>query len=225
MRKYLYLAMAAASASVLAAPIVAQAAPAVHPKVLTIKKVRGTPVRPGAVLKASLVKGSSAVFTLGSGTSAITIKCKSASFTAKVIKNPTSPGTATESQTAQTLGKCTVSIAGATVKTIKALNLPYNATVSDKKGLPVTVTGRTKSKPIALTSTAFALGMNIVCNYSTPKIVGAASNKGNTITITKQSMTRAPGSNGLCPKTSLFSAKFGPVLDTSVKGNPAVFVN
>src|SRR5215469_8182138 len=63
-RKYLYLAMATASAAVLAAPIVADAAPAAHSHVLTIKKVHGTAVKPKAALKASLVKGTKAVFSL-----------------------------------------------------------------------------------------------------------------------------------------------------------------
>jgi hypothetical protein len=220
LRKYLYLAMAAASATVLAAPVVAQAAPAANHHVLTIKKVGGPAVAVKAKLSASLVKGTSAVFNL----KGIKITCKQSSFTAVVVKNPLKPGTATESQTTETIGKCTVSIAGATVKSVKAVNLPYNASVSDKKGFPVTVSGRSKSKPIQLTAVAKALGQTLTCSYKAAKVSGSASNKGNTITVTNQKFTKVSGST-LCPTTSTFSAKYGPVKDTSVKGNPAVFVN
>lgn len=222
MRKYLYLAMAAASATVLAAPIVANAAPAATAHVLTIKKVGGTAVKPGAALKASLAKGASAVFTL---TGLGSIKCTQSSFTAVVVKNPTKPGTATESITAESIGKCTVSIAGVKVSKIKSLNLPYNSTVSDKKGFPITVSGRKKTKPIELSATATLAGTPFTCAYKASKILGSGSNKGNTITITKQKFSVVSGSNPACPATSTFSAKYGPVRDTSLRGNPAVFVN
>lgn len=224
MRKYLYLAMAAASAAVLAAPIVADAAPAASSHVLTIRKVHGTAVKPGAKLQASLVKGTSAVFKL-TGSLSLTIKCKSSTFTAKVIKNPIAPNKATEQILSESIGKCTINFMGATVKSTKALNLPYNSTVSDKKGNPVTVTGRSKAKPIELTSTASASGTSIVCTYKAATIAGAASNKGNTITITNQKLKIAANPSGLCPANATFSAKYGPVKDISVTGHPAVFVN
>lgn len=224
MRKYLYVAMAAASAAVLAAPVVADAAPAAHSHVLTIKKVHGTAVKPGAKLQASLVKGTSAVFKL-TGSFTLTIKCKSSSFTAKVVRNPVAPSKATESITAESVGKCTITLQGATVKSTKALNLPYNSTVSSKKGFPVSVSGRNKTKPIELTATASTTSGSITCTYMAATIAGAASNKGNTITITKQKLKVAPGSNGLCPANATFTATYGPVRDTSVKGKPAVFVN
>lgn len=223
-RKYLYLAMATASAAVLAAPIVADAAPAAHSHVLTIRKVHGTAVKSGAKLQASLAKGTSAVFQL-TGSLSLTIKCKSSSFTAKVLKNPTAPGKAAEAITAESIGKCTINFMGATVKATKALNLPYNSTVSDKKKLPVTVSGSSKKKPIELTATASTSSGSITCTYMAATIAGNASNKGNTITIAKQKLKVAPGSNGLCPANATFSAKYGPVKDISVKGKPAVFVN
>jgi hypothetical protein len=221
-RKFLYLAMVAASAAVLAAPVVADAAPAARSHVLTIRKVHGTAVRPGAAIKANLAKGASAVFTL-TGLGSIT--CKQSSFTAVVVKNPTAPGTATEDVTSETIGKCTVSIAGVKVNKVKALNLPYNSTVSDKKHFPVIVSARKKTKPIELTSTASLGGQSITCTYMALKVTGSGSNKGNTITVTKQKFSVVKGSNGLCPATATFSTKYGPVRDTSLKGNPAVFVN
>jgi len=218
-RKYLYLALAAASATALAAPVVAQAAPTAKTSVLTISKAKGTAVKPGAVLKASLKKGTSAVFNL----SGLTITCKSSSFTVKVVKNPTAPGTATETQTAETVSKCTVT--GATVKSITAVNLPYNASVSDAKGFPVTVAGTSKKKPLELSAVAAIGATSITCNYTAAKVTGSASNTGNTITVTKQKFTKGANSNTLCPASSTLTATYGPVQDTSVKGNPAVFVN
>lgn len=224
MRKYLYLAVAVASAAVLAAPIVADAAPAAHSHVLTIKKTKGTAVRAGAKLHASLVKGTSAVFSLTGGLT-LTIKCKSSSFTARVIKNPTAPGKATESIISQSVSKCATNFTGLTVKSNKALNLPYNSTVSDRKGDPVRVAGRNKTKPIELSATAAAGTMSITCKYAAASVAGAASNKGNTITFVKQKLKRAAGSNSACPTTATFSAKYGAVRDTSVKDSPRVFVN
>ncbi len=220
MRKYLYLAMAAASATVMAAPIVAQAAPAGPSPVLTISKPGGTAVKPGAALKASLAKGSKAVFTLGP----ITISCKSSSFTAIVISNPHAPGKATESISAESISKCTSNVPNLMISGVKALNLPYKSSVSDAKGFPVTVTGRKKSKPIELTATAKLGTTTFSCVYKAAKVAGKASNKGSTITITKQPFTKVSGA-AACPGTASFSAKYGPVRDTSVKGNPAVFVN
>lgn len=221
MRKYLYVAVAAASAVALAAPIVADAAPAAHSHVLTIRKTHGTAVKKGATLAASLVKGTSAVFTL----TGIKITCKQSSFKAVVVNNPTAPGRATESIKVETIGKCTINISGATIKQAKVLNLPYNSTVSDKKkNFPVTISGRKKNKPIELTSTVALGQQSLTCTYKAASIAGSASNKGNKITIVNQKFTKASGPT-ICPATATFSAKYGPVQDISVKGKPHVFVN
>jgi hypothetical protein len=214
--------MAAASVSVLAAPVVASAAPTAAPHVLTVGKARGAAVKVGAKLKASLVKGSIATFALNG----MKLTCKSSSFTAVVTKNPSKPGTAIESLTAQTVANCKTSVAGVKIKSVKANNLPYNTTVSDKKGDPVTVSGRTKAKPLSLTSVGSLSGTTISCTYTAKSIAGAASNKGNTIAITNQKFSLVKNSNAFCPQgTAKFTATFGPVTDTSVKGSSKVFVN
>lgn len=220
-RKYLYLAVAAASAAVLAAPIIADAAPAAHSRVLTIRKVGGTAVKGGATLKASLAKGASAVFSIGP----ITISCKQSSFTAKVIRNPTKPGKATESITAESIGKCVVSgFPMAKVTKDKVLNLPYNSSVSDKRKFPVAISGRNRSKPIELFATVSLGTSSLSCTYKATTIAGTASNRTNTITIVKQKFVLASGAG--CPSNpAFFTAKYGPVKDTSVRGNPKVFVN
>ncbi len=221
MRKYLYLAMAVASVSVLAAPVVASAAPTAKPHVLTVGKPGGKAVKVGAKLKASLVTGTKAIFAMNGQK----LTCSSASFTAVVVKNPTKPGKALESLTAQTVAKCKTSLAGVKIKKTFASNLPYNTSVSDAKGNPVVVTGRSAKKPIKLTAVASVGTTTISCPYTAKVVKGAASNKGNTITITKQKFTVVKGSNALCPPAANFSAKFGPVRDISVKGNQTVFVN
>ncbi|HEX7992976.1 MAG TPA: hypothetical protein VF506_03585 [Streptosporangiaceae bacterium] len=218
MRKYLYLAATvAASAAVVALPATSASA-AGH--VLTIKKTGGTAVKKGAVLKAGLVTGTSAVFSLGSQK----LTCKVAKFSAKVTSNPVKPGTAKESVTAQSFSKCTVNVSGITVKSIKVKNLPFKATVSDGKGFPVKITGQSKTKPIEVTATVAAGTTTVSCSYKAGTVSGTASNTGNKITFTKQKFTRI-GTNALCPASANFAAAFGPVVDSSVTGSPKVFVN
>ena len=114
-----------------------------------------------------------------------------------------------------------------TFKSIKVKNLPYKVSVSDAKGHPVTVRGRSKSKPIRVTVTVSFLGAG---NPSPAPIRREeasrehASNKGSKITFSKQKFSKAGGERG-CPASASFSATFGPVVDSSVKGSPKVFVN
>ena len=224
MTKYVYMVAAAASALLIAAPMVpAEAATA---SVLTIGKTGGTAVSKGAVLTSGLASKTSANFTVGK----MTVKCTSAKFTAKVTSNPAvSPkATATESVTASTLTKC--SVKGIKSISVVANNLPYNATVSAAKGNPATIKGTSKSKPISLTATiVVSAKLKLTCSYTAASISGAASNKGNVISFSKQKFTFSKGSNKtLCTsvgKTVTFTATYGPVTDTSVKGSPKVFVN
>src|SRR5260370_11581441 len=130
MRKIL-CAMGAASALVIAAPM--GTADAATVDVLTIRKAGGIAVRPGAIVKAHLQRGTSAVFMVGS----LAVTCKSARFTAKVTSNPAAPGAARESLTAQHVGNCAVS--GATMISLRALNLPYNVKVIDATALPLPI--------------------------------------------------------------------------------------
>ncbi len=224
MRKYLYLATAAASVAVLAAPLAASATTASGGHVLTVGKAGGTAVKTGAVLKASLAKGTTAMFTIGSGSKEQKLTCKSASFTAKVTSNPSKPAKATESLTAQSISKCTTNVSGIKVMKVGVENLPYKVSVGDGKGDPVAVNASKKSKPIELFATAGASGLSVTCTYKITTLKGSASNKGSTIAISKQKFKKVSG-GGFCPASALFSATFGPVKDTSVKGSPAVFVN
>ena len=224
MTKYVYLVAAAASALLIAAPMVSAEAATAH--VLTIGRTGGTAVSKGAVLKSGLASKTKATFTIGTRT----VKCTSAALTAKVTNNPavSATATATASVTALTLAKCSSS----SVKsiTVAASSLPYNATVSAAKGNPVKVSGTSKSKPLSLTATVVVTGIpKFTCTYTAASISGKASNTGNVISFSKQKYTFSKGSNKtLCisvGKTASFTATYGPVTDTSVKGSPKVFVN
>ena len=215
MRRLILGAIGAAAAIVVMTPMMASAATT---DVLTITKVGGTNVAVGAVLHASLKSGTEAVFSEGTEGS---VSCAKSTFTESVITNPAKPGTAKLSLTAQTFSSCTASISGVTVtvKSVKAYKLPYKTTVSDAKGLPVVVT-----KPGAVIIVT-AEGETIKCTYQAAKITGSASNTGSKVSFTDQAFTLVTGSNSLCPATGDLTVAYAPVKDTSVTGNPKVFVN
>jgi hypothetical protein len=149
------------------------------------------------------------------------VKCSTVSFTARVTKNPAAKGTADEELTTQTYKKCTTNISGAIgAPSIKVNRLPYRTTLSDSKGDPVTV-----SKTVATITVPASIG-SLTCVYGAKngKTTGSASNTAQTITFSKQPFKLTSGTSG-CPKTGSFSATFGPVEDTSVHGDPHVFVN
>jgi hypothetical protein len=218
MPKYLYVVAAAASALLMAAPGAQAEAASAH--VLTIGRTGGTAVSKGAVLFASLAPNTVVVVTEGKQK----LTCKSATVTSKVVSNPAAPGKATESVIKETLSKCTLSVKGVTIKSAAALNLPYVSTVSDSKGNPVTVSGRSKSKPLGFIATVKIGTTTITCSSKAASITGHASNRGNTVSFSKQTFTKLKGGSR-CPKSGAFSATYGPLKDTSVKGSPKVFVN
>ncbi len=214
MRRFILAAMGAAAAIVVMTPMAASAATT---DVLTITKAGGTNVAVGAKLSASLKSGTDVTFYSPGTTEGIV--CTKSSFTEKVTTNPAKPGTADVSLTAQTFSGCTSNVSGVTsVESVTAEKLPYKGTVSDAKGLPVTV-----AAPTATVDLDTEVGA-ISCTYTAKTIKGAASNTGQKITFKNQALTFSSGSS-LCPTSGDFSATYGPVKDTSVKGDPHVFVN
>jgi hypothetical protein len=223
MRHYLYPPLIAASALLVAVPVAPAGASAAAPitHVLTTGKAGGKAVRPGNIVKASLVTGTHAIFSFRG----FKVTCKSATSTATVKSNPAAPGTARESLTAQTFAKCRVNILHVTIVSVRAKNLPYVVRVRDTTGDPVTVSGHSRTAPLRFTArvrigTAKAFG----CTYQAASITGAASNTGNQIKFSLQKFTKVAGRR-LCPRSARFSATFGPVRDVSVTGHPLVFVN
>jgi hypothetical protein len=216
MRRLILAAVGAAAAVVVMAPMAASAATTPH--VLTISKVGGTNVAVGAKLSASIKSGTKAVFSEGTEGS---VSCTKSSVAESVTTNPAKPGTAKLSITGQTFSGCTASISGVTVtvKSVKAYKAPFATTVSDATGRPVVVT-----KPGAVIVVS-ALGETITCTYQAKSIKGAASNTGSSVSFTDQAFSLVTGSNSLCPSTGDLTVAYAPVKDTSVTGDPHVFVN
>jgi len=223
MRKSLFLAAALAASAMLVLAPAGAALAAGKTDVLTTFKVGGPNVKSGAILKAGLAKGKTAVFSTTLGT----LTCSVSTFTARVVTNPAKPGTATESITAQTFSKCKISVANVFITGSSVGNLPYNASVSDAKGNPVKISGRNKTKPLLLSITVKvgSTGKPFTCSVKAASISGTWTNKGNATVFVKQKFVYAAGPKLFCPKSGTFSATYGPVKDTSVKGSPAVFVN
>ncbi|SCG57859.1 Tat pathway signal sequence domain protein [Micromonospora zamorensis] len=216
------VALALLTGLVAATPASADPSAALAGNVLTYPTAGGTAVAVNDVIQASLKTGTNATFyNSTSGTTGI--KCAASSFSAKVLTNPTAPGTATESLTAQSFGSCTTNVFGTTgVQSIALNNLPYATSVTSA-GV-VKITGTTAA-PVQSTVVLNSLLGTITCVYrtSTNSLTGAAVNTTNSITFTNQPFTKFSGPS-LCFGTAYFSATYSPVRD-STKGNAAVYVN
>ncbi|CAM5510127.1 hypothetical protein SAURM35S_01927 [Streptomyces aurantiogriseus] len=91
----------------------------------------------GDEVVASLADGTAATF-YSSATGTSGVSCASSNFSATVTDNPTAPGTATESLTAQTFTNCTSNVLGVLgVTSITVNNLPYTAAVSSGGAITV----------------------------------------------------------------------------------------
>lgn len=217
MRKQL-LAVAIAATGALLAVAPALPASAASSSVLTVGSAGGSPVNPNDTVTASLESGTNAVLSTSSGN----VNCNTSQFTATVNTNPTAPGTATETLTAQTFSGCTAKITGVTsVKSITVQNLSYNASVSDSSNTLTLTAGSNGALEVSAALNTI-LG-TITCNYTASSLVGATSNSNNSIAFSNQSTTLLSGP-GLCPKSGTFSATYGPVKDTT-QNNGTVFVN
>jgi len=236
MRKYGYLAVAAAGVMVFAAPLGTALAATAHPSankpVLLVGSAKGKAVKNGAKIGASLAKGTKVTFKIGSASASCTVS----TFSAKVTKNPSAKGKATLSVTAETVGgTCTLTgspVAGTTLTSLTAINLPYNATVT-VKGDKITVSETSKSKPLGFTAVVDVPGIDpdLSCTYEAASASGVLSNKHNDATFTNQPLTLEASEDvptNLCSvagKTSTYSATLGPVTDNSVKGHLKVFIS
>ncbi|MGW0122441.1 Tat pathway signal sequence domain protein [Streptomyces sp. NPDC003327] len=188
--------------------------------VLTTGSSSGPSVAVGDVLTASLSAGSTAriATTLGGSTG---ITCNSSAFTASVTGNPAAPGTATESLSAHTLASCTTNIMGATgVQSITVNNLPYTTAVTSGGSLTVTAGS---AGPIQTTLKINTILGPTTCVYRATGLTATPSNTDNSLTFKDQLFTKASGP-GTCPANGYFSAKYGPVVDTT-QGGAVVFVN
>ncbi|MGW5672782.1 Tat pathway signal sequence domain protein [Micromonospora sp. NPDC003776] len=184
--------------------------------VLTYGSVGGSAVAVGDVIQAGLASGTSATF-YSTTTGTTGVKCAASSFSAKVTSNPTAPGTATESLTAQTFSSCTTNVVGTTgVNSITVNNLPYSTSVTSAGA--VTISGSIQSTVVLNT----LLGP-ITCVYKTTSLTGSAVNSTNSLVFTNQVLTKSSGPS-TCFTTSYFSVRYSPVKDTTQGGSP-VYVN
>jgi hypothetical protein len=222
MHKAFLLTTAAAAIGLALLPMsVATAAPAATHDVLTYGKVGGTNVPVGSILTAGIAKGAKVTFLEGAKSN-MGIVCKSSTLTVKVVKNPAKPGTATESETKQTFAKCSAqNLEGQEVlgvNSVTILKAPYKATISDSKGDP-TVVYNVKT----LLNLKGTIG-NIKCEYGASKVKGSASDSGQELKVTNQVFTKSSGPS-TCPHSGDLSGAFGPVVDTSIKSHPHIFLN
>ncbi|MFD9035285.1 Tat pathway signal sequence domain protein [Streptomyces sp. NPDC059567] len=206
----------AAVAAVLAATSAATAAGSV----LTTGSAGGPAVAVGDVVAASLSSGTTAkIATTSGGSTGIT--CNASGFSATVTSNPAAPGTATETLNSHTLSSCTTNIFGATgVQSITVNNLPYTTSVTSGGSLTVSA-GSTG--PIQTTLKINTVLGVTTCVYRATGLTASPSNTDNSLTFTNQLFTKASGP-GTCPANGYFSAKYGPIQDTTQGGAP-VFVN
>jgi hypothetical protein len=232
MRKYRYLAAAAAGVMVLAAPVgtalAASAHTAANKPVLLVGSSKGKAVKNGAKIGASLASGKKVAFSVG----AFAATCKKSSFTAKVVKNPSTKNKATFSLTNETVSGCalTTPISGVSLVSVVAKDLPANGSVTSKGAF--TISEASKSKPLAFAATVDVSGTDYTCVFSAASTKGKSSNKNQSVALSgkftlNQKLSPAAG-YGLCEEfkitTSTFSATYGPVRDTSVKHHPKVYV-
>jgi hypothetical protein len=227
MRRIGYLGLAAAAATVLlvGAPAMADDEPApAEINVLTVGSAGGANVAVGDVLSASVATGTTADFATASG-GTTGIKCAVSTFTATVVGNPAAPGIATESTTAQTFSSCTTNIFGATgVTSVVVDNVPFATTV-DSAAAAVAVSG-TEAAPIQTTLKLRTILGSVTCVYRADggAIAGVAGTTDSSISFANQKFNKFSGPI-TCPSNGYFTARYSPVLDTSVAGTPAVFVN
>lgn len=205
-----------------AAPASSAPSSSVASAVLTYPTAGGTAVAVNDIVQASLKTGTNATF-YNSATGTTGLKCAVSSFSAKVLSNPTAPGTATESLTAQSFTSCTTNVFGTIgVNSVTVNNLPYTTSVTSA-GV-VTISG-TAAAPIQSTVVLNSLLGPITCVYrtSTNSLTGTAANATNSIAFANQPLTKFSGPS-LCFGTAYFSAAYSPVRDVT-KANSPVYVN
>ncbi|MFC8510088.1 Tat pathway signal sequence domain protein [Streptomyces sp. NPDC057411] len=217
-KRALSAALGAAVAAVLAVTASASATAAAGAVLTTTS---GTAVASGDTLSASLASGTKArIATTPGGSTGIT--CSTSAFTATANTNPAAPGTATETVTAHTLSTCTTNITGATgVQSITVNNLPFAAAVTSGGSLTVSAGS---AGPIQTTLKINTILGLTTCVYRAGSLTATPSNADNSLTFTDQLFTKYSGPS-TCPGSGYFTAKYGPVLDVTQAGSPAVIVN
>jgi hypothetical protein len=223
MRRYWLLAVAGAAAATLAAtPLGAFAASGI----LTVGNSGGPAVASGDALSGAI--SGNATF-VNSGNSGQVVKCTSSGLTAAAVTNPAPTGQATETNSSQTFGGCSISgVFGATginsITTNATSACPWNVTVDDTTSpASATISPATSGCATSISATVnvqtFFGAQNCVYSPTGGSIKGTA---GTSLVFTNVGFTKTSGP-GTCFGTANFSATYN-VTDTT-QGGGAVVVN
>lgn len=211
MRRYLIISAAAAVAASLAIMAAETYASASTVDVLTYGSAGGPNVTVNSVLKSSLKSGVNATFfTSTNGSSGGS--CTSGTISEKVTTNPVAGGTADTSVTTQSFSSCSDNI-GMTI-TSAQINTPYAATTNGN-GVGIAKATGTLNGTIPNNNGGVT---DVTCNYT-------GTNLSGTTQFTNQEFFKSSGSGPFCPGNVFFSATYNSLADTSVTGDPTVFVN
>ena len=176
--------------------------------VLTYGSVGGTNVAVNNVLTSSLSSGTSATFDTTAGGSSGG-SCSTGTVSETVQTNPAVGGTADTSATSQSFSNCSDN-QGYNLGSI-TMTTPYASTITSSgigaATVVVVMAGSAGSPdPIA-----------VRCTYTGTNVSGTTSFTNQHFTLTS--------SKGPCQSDMYFSASYNALVDTSVSGDPTVFVN
>jgi hypothetical protein len=202
--------------------VVASANAVSNPDVLTYGSAGGTNVAVGNTLSGSLASGQDATWaTTSNGSEKAT--CTTSALTEKVTANPTSPGTADTTVQNQTFSNCSNSL-GLTIQSATISSLPYPTTINDSLSNPVGISSLSALVVIEVNSgqvrrpQACGLVCPQDCHYIGTNLVG-------TDAFVNQPFDLAEGGGVNCPAVLYYSADYGPLQDTSISGDPTVYLN
>lgn len=207
MRKSLIISAAAIAASLSLATLAANYATAGTVDVLTYGSQGGTNVSVGDVISSPIAPGTVITFyTTTTGTSGGS--CSTGSTAATVASNPAVGGTANLSNTVESLSNCTDNLTFR-VSSVSISN-PSGATISASGVAVPSVTGTVVGTE--------SFGLQLSCKYT-------GTNLSSGFSFSNQQLNRATGQSTQCPATLYVSGQAGTLVDTSVSGNPTVYVN
>jgi hypothetical protein len=202
----------ATAALTLAGVAAATSASASTTDVLTYGSVGGTNVAVKSVLTSSLRSGTDATFYTGTTSPYFGVSCSTGSSSQTVSTNPAAGGTADLSTTSQSFSYCSQNLGEAyTIEEID-VTTPYASTVSPD--------GSTIPSSTAVLEFSFD-HVSYFCYYKGTNLSGTAK-----VTNQKYVETSGPlGESSLCAADVYFSATYKALADTSVSGDPAVYLN
>jgi len=224
MRRYWLLALAgAAAAAVAAMPLGAFAANGI----LTVGSSGGPAVASGDALSGAI--SGNATF-VNQGNSGQVVKCTSSGLSAAAVANPAPPGRATETNSSQTFGGCSISgVFGAnginSIKTNATAACPWNVTVDDTTS-PFSVTISPATASGCPTSISADVNVQTIfgaqdCVYS-PTGGSIKGTAGTSLVFSGVGFSKTSGP-GTCFSAANFTATYN-VTDTT-QGGGAVVVN